>query len=129
MEIAVRVEGDEKVIDRILAYAEDYPEIVAEEFFGELLDLEAQAKYECPWRTGLLSTSITATKPEIKEKVISSTIGTNVEYAVYVHENMNAHHNAPGKAKFIEAPAKRWAARLVDRLAGVLDRRIGDVAR
>jgi hypothetical protein len=128
MEIAVRVEGDEAVIDKLLKYAEKYPEIVAEEFYGELLDLERECKYETPWRTGILSTSIEAQKPEIKDKVISSTIGTNVEYAVYVHENMTARHNEPGKAKFIEDPAKRWAARLVDRMGTALERRIDDVA-
>ena len=50
------------------------------------LDVEAAAKENCPKDTGNLMQSIMAEPAQIEGETVSGTVGTNLEYAVYVHE-------------------------------------------
>lgn len=71
------------------------------------LTVSGTAKTLTPVETGRLRSSIT-------HQVVSDSrvdVGTNVEYAVYVHENLNAYHPV-GEAKFIEKAAAREAGRV-----------------
>lgn len=73
------------------------------------IDLQGQARRRTPVDTGRLRSSI-AYRVEGGVAIV----GTNVKYAVYVHENLNARHPT-GQAKFLEEPAlersplyRRW---------------------
>lgn len=41
----------------------------------------------------------------------SVVVGYSAEYALFVHENLQAHHNV-GNAKFLEGPARRLKGRI-----------------
>lgn len=63
--------------------------------------ISGRAKELTPVEFGRLRSSLTY---EI-EGSSSVAIGTNVEYAIYVHENLNAAHPV-GQAKFLETAAR-----------------------
>ena len=73
------------------------------------LTISGTAKTLTPVETGRLRSSIT-------HAIISDSrvdVGTNVEYAVYVHEILDAYHPV-GEAKFIEKAMAREARRVED---------------
>lgn len=73
----------------------DVMEQIKEQLNARLEDVgflvETYAKEECPYDTGVLKASIASKVTPEEHKV---TIGTNVEYAVYVHQG---HHSYAGK--------------------------------
>jgi len=64
------------------------------------LTVSGRAKEYTPVDTGRLRASLTWQR--VTDNVAH--IGTNVEYAIYVHENINAQHRV-GQAKFLERAA------------------------
>lgn len=44
-------------------------------------------------------------------------LGYRAPYAVYVHENLSAHHAPPTKAKFLEGPARRMIPQVAKTIA------------
>jgi hypothetical protein len=60
----------------------------------------------CPKKTGALKASGTWTDPEVDGEKISLEVGFNTNYAAAVHERLNAHHEAPGQAKYLETAMK-----------------------
>jgi len=70
------------------------------------LEVSGRAKEITPVEFGRLKSSITWQKRDT-----SVDIGTNVEYAVYVHENLDARHNV-GEAKYLEKAVTRHEDRI-----------------
>jgi len=70
------------------------------------LEISGRAKEITPVEFGRLKSSITWQKRDT-----SVDIGTNVEYAVYVHENLDARHNV-GEAKYLEKAVTRHEDRI-----------------
>jgi len=66
------------------------------------------AKAITPVRTGDLKRSIVATKAEVNGTVITATIGSGLNYAIFVHEigPDKPHHKPPGQWKFLERAMK-----------------------
>lgn len=98
--------------------------------FEEAAELIAEAKRETPVDEGTLRSSGHVQLPEVENGTITVACGfggpagsgnqggTNSEavgYAVYVHEDLNAHHNV-GNAKFLENPLNRRKATMVGRM-------------
>jgi hypothetical protein len=46
----------------------------------------------------------------------SVVVGYEAEYAIYVHEDLNAHHDV-GQAKYLEEPARTYARQIRDIIA------------
>ncbi len=78
-----KVTLNEELINKLL------PEALAKglEYAGQLV--ENEAKKNCPVDDGILRASITH---EVDEENLSVTIGSNVEYAPYVHEGTGIYH-------------------------------------
>lgn len=87
------------------------------------ITIEGAAKRLTPVDTGRLRASIAwaadgetrrhadgEVQYEVTAPEGTALIGTNLEYAVWVHENLNARH-AVGQAKFLEAAARQNEAR------------------
>lgn len=55
------------------------------------LRIESRAKILCPVDTGRLRSSITTTQPRMVGRRLTVTVGTNVNYARYVHDGTRAH--------------------------------------
>jgi len=70
------------------------------------LEISGRAKEITPVEFGRLKSSITWQKRDT-----SVDIGTNVEYAVYAHENLDARHNV-GEAKYLEKAVTRHEDRI-----------------
>lgn len=80
----------------------------------------AQAKRLTPVDTGALRASGHVQKPKViprtRIEVVLGFGGPSVPYAVYVHENLDAHHKV-GQAKFLEQPLFLAQDGLAERLA------------
>jgi len=70
------------------------------------LEISGRAKEITPVEFGRLKSSITW-----EPRDTSVDIGTNVEYAVYVHENLDAYHRV-GEAKFLTKAIQRHEDRI-----------------
>ena len=77
---------------------------ILEEIGNEIMVV---AKARTPYLSGTLRDSGEVSKAEItgnnKAVVYLSFGGDASEYTVYVHEDLDAHHKAPGQAKFLES--------------------------
>jgi hypothetical protein len=95
-------------------------EEVSQEIFNE-------SQAQVPVRTGVLKASGHVDPPSILGNDIEVNIGYGgaaAQYALFVHENLQAHHTPPTKAKYLEDPMadalSRLSARLQDRMEGAI---------
>ncbi len=71
-----------------------------------------KAQRLAPVDTGALKASGIAEPPEVAGNSITATVGFNTDYAAAVHERLDQHH-AQGQAKYLEAPMRTEAHKLV----------------
>jgi hypothetical protein len=81
--------------------AQNVPEQLEEAAQAVGDDLVRQVRDRTPVATGLLRDSFEARTEAKRDKVVI-TIGTDVPYAPFVHENLEAQHEV-GDAKFLES--------------------------
>jgi hypothetical protein len=67
-----------------------------------LVKVIGDARKICPIKTGRLSDSGTVEEPTVSGAMIECVMGFNTNYAIFVHENLNAHHADGKQAKFLE---------------------------
>lgn len=58
------------------------------------------------------------------KKKLTLNIGYEADYAIYVHENLNARH-INGRAKFLEKPARMLSKKISDMVKDTLQRKRG----
>ena len=105
--ITMRVEGIDKVFASLDAVAERAREAVSSGIYDFVAGVGGEAVEEAPLGpTGNSRRSWFENDPELLQDTISVLSGFSIEYAIYVHENLEAHHNI-GKAKFFEDPMNR----------------------
>ena len=89
------------------------------------LDAEAEkvmqeAQVEVPKDTGALHDTIRRDRTLITKsrgiEVVIKAGGARAPYALYVHEDLNAYHAPPTKAKFLEDPFRRSVSGISGRL-------------
>jgi hypothetical protein len=109
---------------KIQNYARKFPTEFAEAQFEETMIEAEECVKRTPVDTGDLQATVHATRPSIQKNVIRTTVtagGPEAPYAIYVHENLFAHH-AIGQAKFIESTlfesAPFMLRRIVARMKG-----------
>lgn len=119
MSVKINITGQGKVIAALKNLPDGYQHQLAAALYQEGEALIAEAKAETPVDTGALRASGHVLAPEIagdKVTVRAGFGGPAAPYAVFVHENLEAHHNV-GNAKYLENPAKRRAATMAERIA------------
>jgi hypothetical protein len=79
----------------------------------------AEAVEECPWKTRALARSWFS-EETVENDIISILCGFNINYAVYVHEDLEAFHPNGGKAKFLEDPFQRHIPQLPGYLGDII---------
>lgn len=79
-------------------------------------DIIGKSVKECPVDTGTLRRSHTVEEVKDDADDFRVALGYNTNYAVYVHENLQATH-AKGKAKFLEDPVNENMGNLERRIA------------
>lgn len=82
---------------------------------GRLLEIEAQSILNdslplVPVDTGFLRQSGAVLPAAVSGSTVSVVVGYGAEYAIWVHENLEAHHNV-GQSKFLEVAYLAWKAR------------------
>lgn len=100
---------------------------VAKALYLEANDAFNESQIEVPVDLGVLQSSGHVTLPEWAGHQVTISIvygGASANYAVYVHEDLEARHDPPTKAKYLEDPVSRasmtMAARLGERVRSYL---------
>ncbi len=98
------IEGTEPLLRTLENMMLDFKNELAEGVWLELSSVMNKSKKECPVDTGRLRASGYVFDPMISFDEIICQLGYATEYAIYVHENLEARHDPPTKAKFLEDP-------------------------
>jgi ribosome modulation factor len=122
---------DMQAAKRIRELIERYPDrairALSSGMYKEGEIIAGNAKDICPVDTGTLRDTTTVLLPKIEGDSVLQEIGSGgpaAPYAIYVHENMNAHHPV-GQAKYLEQPFREAQRGLVDRLADHMKKMLG----
>lgn len=120
---AARLQIDQRslrrVIGRIHLKGEKMKRQAATFLFQRGEEVMEESKRECPVDTGTLRSSGFVHSPDVERGEMSVALGYGgaaAEYAIFVHEDLTAHHPV-GKAKFLEDPIRREVPRLARDLA------------
>jgi hypothetical protein len=92
--------------------------------YEEATDIINEAVGLTPVDTGALRASAHVNSPSYSTggvEVILGFGGASAPYALYVHENLEAHHPV-GQAKFLETPVEQHIPGMVNRIADETDR-------
>ncbi|MBC7340954.1 MAG: HK97 gp10 family phage protein [Clostridia bacterium] len=136
MKFKVQVKGLDTLHRNLRKLAQQYPDEVFAELYAEAEEIMTESKEECPVDTGTLRDSgfVEPDKSRYRVRVGYGGPATKInpktgqmsdEYAVIVHEDLNAHHKAGKKAKFLEDPANRRLKGMAGRIARAVKARLG----
>ncbi len=101
----IKITGVSRVLSRLKKVSQDYEKDVPRKLGEGGLFVQREAQLLTPVKRGFLKANVET------RNVGGSGFDADVavmffqDYAVYVHENMEAHHTV-GEAKFLEKPAK-----------------------
>jgi len=92
----------------------------------------AESQQEVPVDKGMLRDSGQAFGIQLKESPNEIVVtlgygGVAAPYALIVHEDLNARHNAPTKAKYLEDPVKRRVAGMSSRIVDSIDKALRSI--
>ncbi len=115
-------------MDTITAFIHNVSPRVTQYLYDELVEVGdeafAESQMQVPVRTGALKGSGHITDPIMEPGNIALQIGYGgpaAGYALFVHENLAAHHSPPTKAKYLEDPVNAAIQSLPSRMAGRLE--------
>jgi hypothetical protein len=104
---------------KLRALADRYPDRVARGMYEEGEIEMTESKRRCPVLTGTLRASGHVDPPVREGRRLSVALiygGAAAPYAIYVHENLEAHHD-DGQAKFLESVLNESAPYMASRIA------------
>ena len=116
----VEVTGLDTTIEKLQGVRDDWRTAVATALYLEANDILNASQRLVPVELGTLKSSGAVTAPEIGLDSVEVTVGYGgaaSEYAIYVHEDMEARHDYPTQAKFLEQPALEALDGMADRIA------------
>lgn len=119
--------GENQMRARLVALARRMPVEVGAALYVEAEILMGEAKERTPVDTGALKASGHVTLPEIHGREIAVDMvygGASAPYALYVHEDLDAHHKV-GQAKFLESVLVEQGPELAERIATRVGQRTG----
>lgn len=123
--MATRIEGLEGMKAIIVRAAKNLPQRAGAALYAEANVIMGVSKARCPVDTGVLRGSAFTEEPEFHYNgTISDTMGYGgaaSAYAHVVHENLEARHNSPTTAKYLENPLKEAAPTLAERIGRRID--------
>ena len=122
-QIRIRLQGFVELTNRLNRSASQISDTVQNALLDCGNDLQQKAVDITPVDTGALRASaFTEAESGSNPSVI---VGYTEEYAIFVHENLEAHHNN-GQAKFLEQPlrenADRYAEHVKNKVQELIDR-------
>jgi len=99
------VRGAAEVFKKLKAYEKDVRHALGFALQEEGQAIMAESVRECPVEYGNLRASHYVSPHEVRGNDVKVTLSYGTEYAVHVHENLNAKHAAPTKSRFLSDPA------------------------
>ena len=112
-------------MDHLGGLADQYPDAVSVALQRVLEEILTESKKICPVKTGYLRGSGYVSEPIIGYGQILTTIGYSAEYAWWVHENLEANHHPPTKAKFLEEPLQMYSKNIPQAVHNEVNRILG----
>jgi hypothetical protein len=111
--ITITVSGSEQIVASLQKLAPAALNEVATSAYMWGETVMNESKRECPVDKGFLRASGNVDDPIVTSEGFAITLEYPMEYAVYVHENLEANHPT-GKAKFLEDPMMAHLGELPD---------------
>jgi len=102
--IAIQITGLEKLANRMSTAPREVERQLSMALGRGIAMAEGEAKRRTPVDTGYLRSSIGGSGGYSFVRGLIAGVGTNVKYAIYVHENKRAKHRV-GEARFMEKGA------------------------
>jgi hypothetical protein len=122
------MKGVSEMLSMLKRIQDKFPDRVAVAIYQEAQIEMTEAKRRTPVDTGKLRASGQVAKPVREGNRISVTLsfgGAAIDYAIYVHENLEANHDSPpfggGQAKFLESVLNESAPYMAARIAARID--------
>lgn len=112
----VSMSGVREWTARLRDLKEKFPDRVKAALYHEANIEMTESKRRVPVDTGSLRASGYVAQPERDGNKLSVELGYNKDYAVYVHENLEALH-PHGEAKFLESVLTESAGSMAQRIA------------
>jgi len=112
-------------VDHLRGLADQYPGEVSIALQRVLEEILTESKKICPVKTGYLRGSGYVSEPVLGYGQILATIGYSAEYAWWVHENLEAYHHPPTKAKFLEEPLQMYSKNIPEAVHSEVNRILG----
>jgi hypothetical protein len=112
---------EQTVRPNIQRIAKNSPREFADATYEEYKIEFGESQKLVPVLTGELKGSGRIDPPVIQGKKISVRISYNTEYAIYVHEDLEAFHPNGGQAKYLEQPLRQSAPSMPGRIARRVD--------
>jgi hypothetical protein len=101
-----------------------YPSAIAGALTDEAWLIMNMSQDQCPVEFGRLRATGQVGVPENNGNSTSIKMGYSTDYAIYVHENLEARHLAPTKAKFLEDPVDFYRWGFMDRVGRRINERM-----
>lgn len=105
--------------DKLRVMLRNAPDRIGNALYQEALIEMKESMARTPVDTGALRASHVVVGPNFKGKSVECAIqvgGSSIDYAWYVHENLEAHHEV-GQAKFLESTLLESRPYMADRVA------------
>jgi hypothetical protein len=124
-----QVTGADEIARRLERLAVEAPKELGDAIYQEALVIRKVSRDRTPVRFGVLKGTHEVSKPDIAKGNASVSItvgGPAAPYALYVHEDLQAHHDV-GEAKFLEKSINEAIPNFAARIAARFD--LNGVAR
>jgi len=113
------------IVDHLRGLADQYPDAVSIALQRPLWEILGISKQQCPVKTGYMRGSGYVTEPVVAYGQILVTIGYSAGYSWWVHENLEAYHHPPTKAKFLEEPLQMYSKNIPEAVHSEVNRILG----
>lgn len=125
MKVSFELKGTKELSARLKRLGPEAVQAAAASLYQSAEAVMTKSKEICPVQTGALRASGQVGMPEVTGNNVLVELGygnASVDYAVHVHENLQAFHKPPTQAKFLEQPLKESLKDIEDKLKEDLDR-------
>lgn len=129
--IKIEIKGARELRNKLVRAGSEAGKIMSIALYQEAEKIMSKSKKQVPVDTGALRGTGHVQLPQKLGNNIQVKLGYGgpaAEYAVYVHENLNARHKV-GKAKYLEDPALEHARNMGDRLQAKVERALERLMR
>lgn len=107
-DMEIKLKSPQELIDLLNRFKNAYPSEMSSAIYRAVLfNIMRPSIQECPIKFGALRASNFIDDPAVRDGNIAVSFGYTRSYGIYVHENLEAYHKPPTKAKFLEDPMRR----------------------